>query len=112
MHSAPCLTMQTLAHHTGRPVLSRGVWSPLDEFYCMFLCHPYLDFNVLSLQSANRHVGAMLPVISALLCFFLFLFYLLMSPKPSVALLKFGMMASQSDSQRFTSARFSELNQS
>lgn len=73
MHSAPCLTMQTLARHAGRPVLSRGVWSPLDEFYCMFLCHPYLDLYVLSVQSANRHVGAMLPVISASLCFFFFL---------------------------------------
>lgn len=107
MHSAPCLTMQTLARHAGRPVLSRGVWSPLDEFYCMFLCHPYLDLYVLSVQSANRHVGAMLPVISASL-----FFYLLASPKPLVASLKFGMMASQRDSQRFTSVRFSELNQS
>lgn len=92
MHSAPCLTMQTLARHAGRPVLSRGVWSPLDEFYCMFLCHPYLDLYVLSVQSANRHVGAMLPVISASL-----FFYLLASPKPSVASLKCASI-----SKRFT----------
>lgn len=46
------------------------------------------------------------------LLFFFFFFYLLASPKPSVASLKFGMMASQRDSQRFTSVRFSELNQS
>lgn len=76
MHSAPCLTMQTLARHAGRPVLSWGVWSPLDEFYCVVLYRPYLEFNVLSLQSANRHVGAVPSVISALLCFFFFSTYL------------------------------------